>query len=154
MLRILLLIQFIQLSFINLFSQNCSDYYKLNCLPKESSYIYNVNSASTSFLLYLGESQEIPITIENNKDYRITVCGDSIFDNVIQFIIFNEQGEKYYNNSTNEFKLNIEFSNTQTQDVIFEISTPQQSEYVDDATVQKGCIGLLIEEMLTIKTGF
>ena len=152
--RILLLISFSQLLFISLFSQQCSDYYKLNCLPKKSSFTYNINNLSSSFLLYSGDKQEIAITLESNKDYRLTICADSIFDNVIQFIILNNKGVELYNNSVNDFKLDIEFLNKLTQDVIFEISTPEQPISVADTVKSKGCIGVLIEEMVTVKTGF
>ena len=140
--------------FISLFSQQCPDYYKSNCFPKKSSFIYDVNNSSSSFLLYSGDKQDIHISLESNIDYRITICADSIFDNVIQFIILNKQGVELYNNSTNNFKLDIEFTSEINHDVVFEISTPQQAMSINDLVISNGCIGVLIEEMVTIKTGF
>jgi hypothetical protein len=87
-------------------------------------------------------------------DYRITLCADSVFNDVIKFVIINEEGKQIYNNSTQNFNQNLEFSSRKTHNVIFEIEAPELSITDADSALNEGCIGILIEEMVSVKTGF
>ena len=136
------------------YSQKCFDYHKSNCFPKPSKFVYKENVASVSFLFKSGEIRDIPFTLLLGIDYRITLCADSVFNDVIKFVIINEEGKQIYNNSAQNFNLNLEFSSRKTHNVIFEIEAPELSIINADSTLNEGCIGILIEEMVSVKTGF
>ena len=138
----------------NAFSQKCFEYHKTGCIPSKSKFIYSKNNASVSFEFAFGEKRVIPVTLLMGKDYRITLCGDDIFDGVIQFIIRNTDGKILYDNSSCDYKLNIEFSNKVTQRVLFELIAPELNFKIADSVETTGCIGILIEDMVSVKTGF
>lgn len=154
MLKKLIIFIFLLQPFNSILSQTCTDYYNLNCPIKESKFLYTINSKSTSLLMHSGELHEIPFLLVGNTDYRISICADLIFDNVVKFIIADEQGNELYNNSLYNFKLEVEFSNSISQNVLFYISTPNQYENLTDNFIITGCVGLLIEDMVSVKLGF
>lgn len=147
---------FILLYFIlsTTYSQNCFDYHKSSCFAKPSKFVYKGNVASVSFLFKSGEVRNIPFTLLMGIDYRITLCADTVFNNVIKFVIINEEGKQIYNNSTQNFNLNLEFSSRKTHNVIFELEAPELGIIDADSALNEGCIGILIEEMVSVKTGF
>ena len=62
--------------------------------------------------------------------------------------------KEIYDNSKQNFNLNLEFSSKKNLNVVLEISAPE-IDYENISSVSpKGCIGVLIEEMISIKTGF
>jgi len=136
------------------FSQNCFDYHKTHCFPKKSNFHYIENNSSVSFLFSPGDIQEIQVLFLLGKDYRITLCADSIFDNIIQLRILNGQGIILYDNSKQNFNLNLEFSSKKTQNAILEIIAPEIDNKNVNSIDSEGCIGVFIEEMISIKTGF
>ncbi len=142
------------LLFSNLFSQECFEYHKTNCFPKKSKFIYKENISSVSFKFESGEMREIPFTFLYGKDYRITLCADEVFDNIIKIIIINKEGAELYNNSLHDYNLNLEFASKKTQNVIIEIFAPEPNVGISDTVYFEGCIGVLIEEMISVKTGF
>jgi len=139
---------------ITSFSQECFEYHENNCFPKESKFSYQTNNASVSFLFSSGEARDIAFSFLLGKDYRITVCSDNIFNNIIEIAIINEEHKVLYNNNSQNYNLNLEFSCKKTQDVIFRIKAPELNIEPNDTLVYEGCIGLLIEEMVSVKTGF
>jgi len=146
------LLCFISLS--DIYSQKCFEYQKTNCFPKKSKFSYMENSSSVSFEFSSGEQRQIPFNLLLGIDYRITLCADPIFEGIIKFIIRGEDGKEIYNNSTQNFNLNLEFSSRKTHNVVFELSAPEPNKGVSDTVYFEGCIGVLIEEMVSVKTGF
>jgi hypothetical protein len=136
------------------FSQNCFDFHKQYCKPATSKFAYTVNNASVSYLFKSGQIRSIPFQIDAGKDYRLTICSDLNFNGVIGFSILNEDDQVLYENSQVNFKLDLEFSCKKTQNVEFTISAPKAVSGISDTIAVEGCIGLLIEEMVSIKTGF
>ena len=154
MIRKTLLVGILSIFSFAVFSQDCFDYHKTHCFPKKSSFNYTENNSSVSFIFSPGDVREIHFMFSLGKDYRITLCADSIFENIIQFRILNEQGLSLYDNSKQNFNLNLEFSSKKTQDVIFEIRAPEIDYKNVNSVDSEGCIGVFIEEMISIKTGF
>jgi hypothetical protein len=136
------------------FSQNCFDFHKQFCLPAQSKFIYSVNSASVSYLYKSGQTRYIPFRLDAGKDYRLTVCTDSNFIGVAEFSILTEDERVLYDNSKSNYKLDMEFACQKTQDIQFVITAPKAVSGISDTIMVEGCIGLLIEEMVSIKTGF
>jgi len=138
----------------NLFSQECFEYHQNHCFPKKSKFVYKENSSSVSFKFASGEMREIPFVFLLGKDYRITLCADEVFDNIIKIVIVNEEGKEIYNNSLHDFNLNLEFSSRKTQNVTIEVFAPDPNIGISDTVAFEGCIGVFIEEMISVKTGF
>ena len=134
--------------------QNCFGYQKLHCFPPESKFTYTYNDASVGFLFSSGEQRDVPFSFYNGKDYRITLCADSVFQDVIRFTILSDDGKTLYSNESHQYSLNAEFSSNKTQDVFLRIEAPEASKGLSDTVSYKGCIGILIEDMNSIKTGF
>lgn len=136
------------------YSQDCFEYHQDHCFPKDSKYVYEENNSTVSFLFSSGEIRKMPFTLLLGKDYRIKLCADPVFEDIIEFIIINEDGKAIYNNSTQNFNLNLEFSCKKTQTVTLQLKAPDSNAGVSDTLSSEGCIGLLIEEMVSVKTGF
>lgn len=128
--------------------QKCYDFQKNYCHSEETRFVYNYNNQSISYLFVSGQKREIPVELQNGKDYRVTICVADEFDDVVHFQIVNEDGRVIYDNSKLDYSLNLEFTNKRTQKVNFVISVPENSKELE------GCIGFLLEEMITLKTGF
>lgn len=138
----------------NLIAQECFEYYKEACAPKMSKFSYAENNASVSFLFSSGENRAIPFTLVNGIDYRITLCADPKFEDIINLIIRSKEGREIYNNNNQNFNLNLEFACRKTQEVTFEVIAPDPNIGASDTVFFEGCIGVLIEEMVSVKTGF
>ncbi len=136
---------------IQLFAQDCFDFYKSHCCPSQSSFVYTVNEASVSFAFAPGESKCVIVNLFQGKDYRITICSDSLYSGVVSLVIQNDGGKVLYDNSTDDFSTNIEFSCRRNNETEFIITAPNRLDVVDGT---KGCIGILIEDMVTPKIGF
>jgi hypothetical protein len=136
------------------FSQRCFDFHKKHCSPTVSKFSYQINDHSAAYKFNAGELRRIPFNLLDNKDYRITLCNDSIFNDILLFVIKDSKGTEIYNNSQHSFSLNLEFSSKKNQEVFFELTVPDNSDKTKDNYTAEGCIGILIEEMNTIKTGF
>lgn len=148
--KLLLLILFIIP--LSSFSQECFEYHKASCIPEPSRFTYNYNNYSVSYLFKAGQIRSYSVKLYTGKDYRITLCGDDVFNGVILFKIQRDDGVVIYDNSLHNYQLNIEFSSVKTQDVDIIIEAPQVVSL--DSFEIVGCIGVLIEDMVTIKTGF
>jgi hypothetical protein len=135
-------------------AQKCFDFHKMHCIPVQSKFNYLVNDASVSYLFKSGETRHIPFRLDEGKDYRLTVCTDNIFSGVVAFSIISENDKFLFDNSKLNYKLDLEFMCQKTQDVDFVITAPKAAVGISDTVVVEGCIGLLIEEMVSIKTGF
>jgi len=133
-------------------AQNCFDFHKTNCCPlqHEGYSQYAVSSNSTSFALKPGDSRCIVYEIFSGKDYRLTICSDSLYCGIVSFQI-RDDNNVLYDNAEENFNPFFEFSCKKTTDIEFIISAPNRSDVPPET---KGCIGLLIEEAITPQLGF
>lgn len=130
----------------NLSSQNCKDFY-LKCDFDEREY-WSINELSSSFNMSLDSFAEIEMEIFKAKDYRISICGDDIMGNNLHFTIFDTDDNLLYDNGDDDNALIFSFSCTETQNIRINLETNGIK------SSKKGCLGILIQETLTIKTGF
>lgn len=135
-------------------AQDCFEYYKTNCKSQETKYNYTLNKSSVSFKFASGESRIIPFEMYSGKDYRLLLCADGVFDNVIKIKIISEDGKVIYDNSQNNFALNMEFACKKSQSAEIELSAPEPAVGISDTIYEEGCIGIRIEEMVSMQTGF
>ncbi|MFA6401232.1 MAG: hypothetical protein WCX31_06345 [Salinivirgaceae bacterium] len=153
MMRLTIFLIFVLLG-VNSNAQKCFEFQKEHCQPAPSKFTYQTNNNSAAYKFSAGELRRIPFGLMENKDYRITLCGDSVFNGIILFVIQDESGKEIYNNSQHSFALNLEFSAKKSQEVNFDITIPDNTNVPADSLSVEGCVGILIEEMSTIKTGF
>lgn len=132
-------------------AQDCFEFHKKNCSPEKGRFAYSVNNASVSFAFSPGESKCVSSQLMQGKDYRITICSDSLYCGVVSLVIRNEDGKIMYDNSQDNFSANIEFSCRVTNNVEYVLTAPERQDVADGT---KGCIGILIEEMISPKIGF
>lgn len=138
--------------FVHVSAQDCFDFYKRNYKHNENErFAYALNSSSVSLAFTPGESKCIYSELIQGKDYRITICSDSLYNGVVSLVIRNDAGTILYDNSQDNFNVNIEFSCRKTNSVEYIITAPNR---LDVAPETKGCIGLIIEDMVTPRIGF
>ena len=132
-------------------AQDCYDYYKRFCGRSNGRFPYTVNNSSVGLAFAPGESKCVYGELLQGKDYRITICADSLYSGVVELLIRNEDGKILYDNSQDDFNDDIEFSCRKTNSVEYILTVPRRLD-VDEKT--KGCVGLLIEETITPHIGF
>ncbi|HOS83760.1 MAG TPA: hypothetical protein PK199_02475, partial [Bacteroidales bacterium] len=96
------------------------------------------------------------------KDYRITVCNDEILGTNIQFkIIDYDTNEVLYDNKDYNYVKEFEFTVLMSRTVKIVVSVPDDSNTtaVNNSgfrakPTSMGCVGVLIEDMITPKKGF
>jgi hypothetical protein len=134
-------------------AQPCNKTFLNHCCPTKSNFNYTPHEASTAFKLTLGGEARFTFTLKKGMDYRIFICADAVFDDIIKLVLKNTEGVELYNNARHNYQLNVEFSNGVTRQVVFEISSPEPESISNDNNTE-GCIGLYIEQVETPKTGF
>ena len=156
---------FIIVGFVGVFSvsaQDCIDYHKKKCKTAQETSNYTLSNDSRSALLLKGQTSEFRFLIYQGKDYRIRVCADEILGANIQFKILDyDTNEVLYDNKDYSYVKEFEFTVLQSRTVKIVVAVP------DDANSEKpknsdfrakptsmGCVGVLIEDMVTPKKGF
>lgn len=148
----------------NVFAQSaCIDYHKKKCKRQDINTSYRISQESRSAMFLKGQNSEFRLTIYQGKDYRITICNDEVLgDNLGMAIIDRETGEPLYNNKDFNYARDFEFTVLMTREIKIIISVPD----ADSGSVKPkgdfrakdadgvGCLGVLIEEMITPKKGF
>lgn len=170
-LRYLFVISFSFLFFFNSYSQNndyrvrkCFNYENDSCGLSENIY-YKVHDLSRSALFLRGQTSRTPFTIYNGRDYRVSLCWDPILGNRLFFKIYDKATEALlYDNANDEFSIDFEFTVAQTSEIIIEITVPVNPEDTDlrssnpliftEKDKKMGCVGVLIEHMITPTKGF
>lgn len=144
--------------------RKCFGYERDSCQISQNIY-YKKHEDSRSALFVKGQTSQTFITIYNGRDYRISLCWDPVLGNRLGFKIFDRETDNLlYDNSTDEFASEFEFTVTQSRDIIVEVSVPGESDLSkakgneDLILVRKdremGCIGVLVEHMITPSKGF
>lgn len=165
-----LILRFIPLFFVALFassvanSQECLNFHRQSCKSKsgEDGSGYKYNEASRSGLLFKGQKSEFKFDIHQGKDYRIAICADPVLGSKIHFMIVDaEENSTLYDNKDDSYAGEFEFSVLQTRRVKIVVEVPSDQSAKETSAIgvkpknkQLGCVGVLIESMITPKTGF
>jgi len=141
---------FVSILFLIIFhiskAQECKNFY-LQC-GIDSTDIWSINEKSTNFHIQPGTSVELKMEILKAKDYRISLCGDDFIGNVFHFRILDKDDNVLYNNENDNYALSFSFSCLETKPVKITINIPETG------SSQKGCLGVLVEEAISVPTGF
>ncbi len=144
--------------------RKCFGYQRDSCRTSNNMF-YKVHEESRSALFLKGQTSSTRFTIYNGRDYRISLCWDPILGGQIKFKLIDDQSQNIlYDNSTDQYSSDFEFTATQTRDILIEITIPGQSASLEALTnediifvrkdMELGCVGVLIEHMITPTKGF
>jgi len=144
--------------------RKCFGYQRDSCMRSENVY-YKITEESRSALFVKGQTSRVRINIYNGRDYRVSFCHDQILgEGIIMRLIDAENGNTLYDNSEDNFATEFEFTVTQTREIFVEIEIPGNSALADAENnedlifVRKdtsmGCVGILVEHMITPPKGF
>jgi len=144
--------------------RKCFGYQRDSCAISKNIF-YKVNEESRSALFVKGQSSRTPFTIYNGRDYRVSLCWDAVLGSQIQFKLVDAANDAVlYDNSKDGFSDEFEFTVAKTSDIYVEVFVPGTSSFVESeknddlVLVQKdkemGCVGILIEYMITPTKGF
>jgi len=138
----------------------CYDFHKNYCSFEERLRNFDYNIQSKSTLFKRGETSETYFIAYKGFDYRLSFCAqeDLIEDQKVAFFIRNAKTkELIFENSTEEFTNEFEFTCTGSTRILVEISLPPESVNKlkpGNRFEYKGCVGMLIESRPSPKVGF
>lgn len=144
--------------------RKCFGYQRDSCAVSENIY-YKIHEASRSALFLKGQTSETILTIYNGRDYRVSLCWASVLGNRILYKIIDRDTESVlYDNANDNYSSDFEFTVAQTREVVIEVTVPGSSDLAQATSedelifVEKdkemGCVGVLIEHMITPSKGF
>ncbi|RLD63641.1 MAG: hypothetical protein DRJ01_03260 [Bacteroidetes bacterium] len=138
----------------------CLDFQKNNCTYSENKY-YQYNDASRSALFVKGQTSKMPLEIFNGRDYRISICNEEALGDTIEIKLIDEETEDVlYCNADNNYSKIFEFTVFESRTIFIEITVPgntgieKQIHGVLPKNRKTGCVGVLIEHMITPVKGF
>jgi hypothetical protein len=139
----------------------CLEYHKNHCERSTNKY-YQLNSESRSGLFHKGQKSRTLLEAFNGRDYRISLCHDDVFSKPIILRIKDKaRDEVLYDNSEDNFAQDFEFTVTSTVELWIEVEVQGESTLntnTHNSIIRRdsevGCIGLLIEYMVTPRKGF
>lgn len=143
-------------------SQDCIDYHKNNCKPPQSMSAYAYDPASRSGLLMKGQSSEFRFSLYQGRDYRITLCNQEALGKNVQYQIIDwENNVVLYDNKEFNYESSFEFSVLITREIKVLVTVPADDKTQKTTSIglkpkptQMGCVGVLVESMITPKKGF
>lgn len=139
-------------------AQDCIDYY-LNRCPRleENNYYTVVPEGSKSILMKEGEEMELTFQIYQGKDYRISTCSD-LFDGkvVLRIYDFDDPTLLLYDNEKNDMIQSFEFQVIESRKIkaVVTVKVDEKRKQMNTLLIEKiqrGCVGLMLESMITRK---
>lgn len=140
----------------------CTGFHQEFCPPSENEF-FTYNGQSRSALFYKGQTSSLNIIVYKGQDYRISFCFDEILGDKINFKLKNARTKKVlYDNAWDDYPYEFEFSVNLTQHLLIEVTVPEDESSAprtDEGEPEihssdMGCLGVLIEQMPTPKSGF
>lgn len=117
----------------------CKSYAKRSCRPMLTPFIHNgmVNNA----VLVPGDKAEMLLTFFSGQEYRLMVCAMPVLGNV-SFRILDSDRNPIYESKKDPSKNYFDFKVASTQQLIVEITVPENKTAVD--IVPEGCVTILV----------
>jgi hypothetical protein len=141
----------------SVFGQDCIDYHRITCPRANPNPYTEVPEGSKSELVLRGELIKVSFHIYQGRDYRMTVCSEMYNGEVVvKLFDFEDPTMLLYDNTLNEMAQEFEFQVMRSRRVraeVFVPAKPQQQQAFGMLTqkVPRGCVGLLLETMVTRK---
>ena len=148
----------------NMFAQRCSKYHINHGNRSENKYYQIHKEASRSALFVKGETSRMYLDVYNGRDYRISFTYDDVLGGPVQFKLLDRRDKVLlYDNANDEFAQEFEFTVTKTRELIIVINVPGHSVGLEQVSQERGlfkkdteigCVGVLIEHMISPMKGF
>lgn len=135
---------FIIISFVFTTNANgqCKKFTKNYCLPTLTPYINN--GQLTSAILNPGDSADVELTFNADKEYRILVCSQDQIGNV-QFKVLDNTRKVLYKSDENDKNPHWDFKVNHTQKFVVQLTVPPMEKSVQKTNlVPNGCVSLLV----------
>ena len=160
----ILLVALLGMMGTTVFAQNnCLNFHKQKCQSAASTG-YIMSNDSRSAMMRKGQTSEFRITIYQGKDYRISVCADeaNLGSTIHMRLIDYDTDELLYDNKEFNYVKDFEFTVVQSRMIKISVEIPEDQNTKAAAnttgliskSINQGCVGVMIEEMSTPKTGF
>jgi hypothetical protein len=137
----------------------CGDFHRKACYmegTKKDKREFMYNAQSKSGLFAQGSVSKMRCIVYKGMDYRMTVCCETILGDKVNFKIYDGRtNELLFDNTKNDDSQQFEFQASTTRQLIIEATVP-----AGDVKEEKGkaetaaCVGLLIENKVSERTGF
>jgi len=154
--KVLFLLLLLFLQFVA-YNQDCIDYYKYFCPIEEPNPYEMVPEGSKSGLLLRGERIQLSFFIYQGRDYRIALCSE-MYNGEIRIVMHDAEDGTIllYDNELNDMAQIFEFQVMQTRRVRCTIYVDQEANQQKNfglltEKVQRGCVAILTETMVTRK---
>ncbi|MBI5217893.1 MAG: hypothetical protein HY958_03070 [Bacteroidia bacterium] len=134
---IFLFVAYFALSFAH--AQNCKNFESKCSSPGEKD--FSRSAMSRTIKIRQKQRYTFNITLFENKEYYISVCGKSKLGNVQLKILSGADNKLMYDNAANGFVDYVNIKSELSQKLIVEISAPTGKFSGNDAE----CLGILIE---------
>ena len=124
------------------YGQDCTNYHVENCRWADRSYLYSRQSRSAVFTP--GMTSEFQMVVYGGEEYYISVGAHRKLGD-IRLRIFDDKEKKslLYDNAKYNYEEYFYFKNTQTRDLIVEITTKEPDN--NNETGERYCLGVLVE---------
>jgi len=120
----------------------CKRYTKNYCLPTLAPYMHN--GQLTSAILNPGDSADVELTFNANKEYRILVCSQDQIGKV-QFKVLDNTRKVLYKSDENDKNPYWDFKVNHTQKFVVQLTVPPMEKSVQKTNlVPNGCVSLLV----------
>lgn len=142
----------------------CFDFHRFHC-KKSTNVYYKLHEASRSALFVQGQTSQIPLEITNGRDYRVSFCLDSTLGSVVHFQLVDKyEGTVLYDNTKDNMAQEFEFTVIETRSLVIKVTVPGNTKLSKNGEDGKmgiirknnlmGCVGILVEHMITPPKGF
>ncbi len=122
----------------NINYSQCRGYSKNECLPKLDKYIHTGQLNANK--LAQGEKSEFMLTFYAGQEYKIIVCAEDVFDNIV-FKIRDVKRRLIYDN-LGDGSLSFNFKVASTQQLIISLKVPESDS--EDSKKIEGCVSAII----------
>ena len=141
----------------------CTDFHRKNCAMEGSrkdgkGFMYNAQSKSGLFAQ--GSTSKMRCIVYKGQDYRMSVCCETVIGDKVNFKIYDARtNELLFDNTKNDDAQQFEFSASVTRPLIIEATVPAgetkgSSKEEKELGTDAACVGLLIENKMSERTGF
>lgn len=137
-------------------TEYCNDYHIKHCKFQQKDIGYKYNSQSRSALFKPGQKSTFKVSVFKGHDYRMTFKGEDILlqGKPLMFKVMDSKTKKvFYQTSEENWNPDFEFYCSHSMNLVVELLLPEVP-YKPNDEVLYGCLGFLMENRHSIKTGF
>ena len=137
----------------------CGEFHKKACFmegTKKDKRTFMYNAQSKSGLFAQGSISKLRCIVYKGMDYRMTVCCETILGDKVNFKIYDARtNELLFDNTKNDDAQQFEFQASTTRQLIIEATVPAGEVKEEKGKAETAaCVGLLIENKVSERTGF